>query len=146
MKKFDLMIEALRLRTRGDSLSNISVRLGVSKSTLQGWFNRLDQAGLNYEKAKSMTPSQLEDALALIRRPTSKDFPPDWHRFIDLVARKARTVQECYDFYCSEACKHGVSAMGRSSFTSNSIEPRKSCAVKSAACTCTTTSCPPASP
>ena len=68
------MIEALRLRTRGDSLSNISVRLGVSKSTLQGWFNRLDQAGLNYEKAKSMTPSQLEDALALIRRPTSKDF------------------------------------------------------------------------
>lgn len=116
MKKFDLMIEALRLRTRGDSLSNISVRLGVSKSTLQGWFNRLDQADLNYEKAKSMTPSQLEDALALIRRPTSKDFPPDWHRFIDLVARKARTVQECYDFYCSEACKHGVSAMGRSSF------------------------------
>ena len=94
MKKFDLMIEALRLRTRGDSLSNISVRLGVSKSTLQGWFNRLDQADLNYEKAKSMTPSQLEDALALIRRPTSKDFPPDWHRFIDLVARKARTVQE----------------------------------------------------
>ena len=105
--------DVLRCREKKMSLSQIAVREGLTKSTVQGWVKKFDALGLTYQKVKDMSIVEFE---MLLRKSsnTSTLIEPDWEPFIEECLSADLTIQASYEKYQDE--NHGVAVMSRAHF------------------------------
>lgn len=107
--------DALRHRCQDMTLSQISVRLDVSKSTLRGWLQRCDEMKISYETAKNLTPTQIAKALNLGHWHTKPYYEPNFDELVASSIEGKYSAQRAYELYCKEV-PSGLVTMSRSSF------------------------------
>ena len=106
--------EILRCRAKGMSLSQISVQVGMKKSTVQGWVKKFDVLGLTYQNVKNMNTLDFEVFLSKHNNNATALYEPDWEIFIAESLSADLSVQASYEKYQEEA--HSEAVMSRAHF------------------------------
>ncbi len=105
--------EILRDLAKGMSLSQISVQVGMKKSTLQGWIKKFIALGLTYQMVKDLNDWDIHDLL-FKHKSASALYEPEWEIFVAECLSAKLTTQASYEKYKEEA--RGLAAMSRSHF------------------------------
>lgn len=114
--------EILRCRAKGMSLSQISVQVGMKKSTVQGWVKKFDALGLTYQDVKNMSILDFAVLLSKHNNVTAL-YEPDWEIFVAENLSADLTIQASYEKYQEEA--HGEAVMSRAHFFRKYKENKK---------------------
>lgn len=91
MHTFDVQ-EILRRTLSGVSRQDIARELGISKSTVQRYLERIKQANLTLEQAIGLKPNDLESRLGLGTSVRSGFYEPDSKSFTADTMSAVRTV------------------------------------------------------
>lgn len=114
-KQSKLLLEALKLGSRGVSKSQIAKQTGIPRSTLQGWLNKAQTIELTYLIAKEMSLMELDELMFSHSRITEKYYQPQWDAVHIEMGKPKMQLQKCFDAYLLSV-PEGEKAMSRSAF------------------------------
>ena len=115
MTDFKKVIEAVRLRTGNVPLSQISVRLGIGKSTVSDWLRKAEFLNLNYERIHKMPEFELAKRWSDKVWLDSGYFLPNWTEIVASITERSDTIQTAFEKY-KASCPNKKTPQSRSSF------------------------------